>query len=310
MSSEAPSDTGHQIRAMQFAGAPKSGTAGTYAGIAQVGAFLWDSVHGVMFQNEGTMASPYWMPSNLDSPGMFGVFGDWRDGVGMPIADTSGGLKVPGSGVRIFGQGSADTDSGAVPQTAGEGGIKVRLTTTNEVAHLVALGMDAGVMQPDQHSMLVVEAIITHISAITDRAAFIGFIGLAADALDPPVTGATTVATLVQDDLAGLHFDSGYDDTDRLYGVHNKSNEAATQDLTVDGDTATDVPAAATSQRLRVEIDADGTMRCFADKVLIYTNAESLDVDEEVSPVLYLESNAVAIKSADVDWFASWAFRN
>lgn len=309
---ESPNPTpidGARLRPWQNAGPPTSGTSGTLAGIVQPGAFLWDTTNGVVFVNEGTSLSPYWTPAGLDQAPLFGVHVDWRDGAAMAISDTSGGLKVPGSGVRIFGQGTAEVDSGAVVQTAGEGGIECRLTTTNEAAHLVALGMDAGMMQPDQHQLLVVDVELSNVSALTDRAMFCGFAGLAADALDPIVTGATTVATLVQDDLAGIWFDTGLTDIDRFYGVHNKSNANATQDLTVDGDTSVNIAAAGTYQRLRVEIAADGDMLAFVDKVQVYSQAIALDIDEECSPVFYLEANAAAVKSADVRRFAAWAYR-
>ena len=301
--------TGSRIRPWTNAGAPSSGTSGTLAGVAEAGDMLWDKTNGVLFVNEGTQASPYWTPAGYDQAPLFGVHTDFRDQAGKAIADTNGEAIVPGSGLRVFGQGVAETDSGLVVQAAAEGGNVGRITTTNEDAHTIAIGMEAGVFQPDQHQLLVVDVELTQVAAITDRAMFVGFLGLAADALDPAVTGATTVATLVQDDLAGLWVDAGLTDGDRFFGVHNKSNEAATQDLTADGDTSTDLAAAGTYQRLRVEITAAGAMTAFVDKAQVYTDATALDADEECSPVVYLESLAAATKSADVRRFATWAYR-
>lgn len=262
------------------------------------------------FLDEGTGSVPYWTPINIGTGPIFGVETDFRDGVGVAVAGTTMSVTLAGSGVRVFGDGHADTDSGLVIQTAGEGGIEARMTTTNEAAHLLALGMDAGVMQPDQHDLLCIDVEFSNVSAITDRSMFVGFVGTAADALVAAVTGATTTATLVQDDLAGVFFDTSLTDADRWYGVHNKSNEAATQDLTADGDTSTNVPAAGTYQRIRVEISAAGTMSVYADKALIYTQASAVDVDEELTPVFYLESNAAAVKTADVRRFSAWAYRS
>lgn len=261
------------------------------------------------FVNEGTESVPYWTPTHIGTGPIWGVETDFRDGVGVAVGGTAMSVTLAGSGVRVFGQGHADTDSGLAIQAAGEGGITARMTTTNEAAHLLALGMDAGVMQPDQHGTLTVDVEFTNVSAITDRAMFVGFLGTAADALDPAVTGSTTTATLVQDDLAGVFFDTGLTDADRWYGVHNKSNEAATQDLTADGDTSTDCPAAGTYQRIRVEISPAGAMTVYADKSVIYTNSAALDADEECTPVFYLESNAAAVKTADVRRFSAWAYR-
>jgi len=262
-----------------------------------------------LFTNEGTQLSPYWTPAGFDQAPLFAVHTDFRDRAGKTVADAGAVAFLAGSGLRVFGQGIAETDSGLVVQAAGEGGAPARLTTTNEVAHTAAIGMAAGVFQPDQHQLLAIDAELSNVAAITERAMFIGFLGLAADALDPAVTGATTIATLVQDDLAGLWFDTGLTDGDRLFGVHNKSNAAATQDLAVDGDTSVDIAAAGTFQRLRVEINAAGDMVAFVDQAQVCSRAAALDDDEECSPVLYLESNAASTKSIDIRRFATWAYR-
>lgn len=301
---------GGRLRPWQYAGAPSSGTSGTLAGIAEAGAVLWDTTNAVQFINEGTQASPYWTPTSFDQRALFGVWTDFRDQVGIAVADTAAEFIVPGSGLRIFGQGIAETDSGLVVQTAGEGGNVGRMTTTDEDAHTLAIGMEAGVMQPDQHQLLVVDCEVAHVSAITLRAAFCGFLGTAADALDPAVTGATVTATLVQDDLAGLFFDVGFTDADRWYAVHNKSDAAASQTVnTGSRDTGVDVPAAGTFQRLRVEISASGGMTAFIDKAQVFSLAAALDADEECSPVFYIESTSAAVKSVDVRRFATWAYR-
>lgn len=299
-----------RLRPWQNAGPPSSGTSGTLAGIAEAGAVLWDTTNAVVFVNEGTRVSPYWTPQSFDQRALWGVWTDFRDQAGKAVADTAAEAIVPGSGLRIFGQGIAETDSGLVVQTAGEGGNLGRMTTTDEDAHTIAIGMEAGVMQPDQHQLLVVDCSVTHVSAITLRSMFCGFIGTAADALDPAVTGSTTTATLVQDDLAGLFFDVGFTDGDRYFAVHNKSDEAASQSISTGSrDTGVDVAAAGTFQRLRVEINAGGDMVAFIDKTQVFSLADALDADEECSPVLYLESTSTATKSMDVRRFAAWAYR-
>lgn len=298
-----------RLRPWQNAGAPTSGTSGTLAGVAEAGAVLWDTTNAVQFVNEGTRTSPYWTPASFDQRALFGVWTDFRDQVGVAVAATTDEVIVPGSGLRIFGQGIAETDSGLVVQAAGEGGSVGRMTTTDEDGHTIAIGMEAGVMQPDQHQLLVVDAEVSHVSAITLRSMFLGFAGTAADALDPVVTGATTTATLVQDDLAGVFFDVGLTAASRLYGVHNKSDEAASQNLATDGDTGVNIAAAGTFTRLRVEINAGGDMLVFVDKAQVYSRTDALDADEECSPLLYLESTSAAVKSMDVKRFAAWAYR-
>ena len=308
----APRSTGIGVRPRTWAseGPPNSGTTGTRVNEAQPNDLLMDTDSQVLFINEGSLASPYWTPVTYNNPALFGVHSDFRDGVGKAVANTDAEAFLAGSGVRIFGQGIAENDSGAVVQAAGEGGQGLmRLTTTDEVAHVIAMGMAAGVMQPDQHKILVVDVILTHVSGITLRSMFLGFVGVAADALDPPVTGATVTITLVQNDVAGIMFDVGLSDSNGLMGCHNKGDANATQDLTGGRDTGVNIAAAATEQRLRVEIAANGDMRIFADKVEIFKTLIALDVDEECSPVLALESTSTATKSMDVRRFDAWAYR-
>lgn len=302
--------TGSRWRPWQYDGAPSSGTSGTLVNEAEAKALLIDTTNGVLFVNEGTRTSPYWTPTSFNQAPLWGVFSDFRSQVGIAVADTATEFIIPDSGLRVFGQGLAETDAGLVVQTAGEGGNVGRCTTTDEDGHVIAIGMEAGVMQPDQHQLLVVDCEVTQVSAITLRAMFCGFIGTAADALDPPVTGSTVTATLVQDDLAGLHFDVGYTATSRYYAVHNKSDEAASQTVnTGSRDTGVDVSTAGTYQRLRVEINATGGMTAFINKAQVFSLATALDADEEVSPVLALESTSAAVKSMDVKRFAAWAYR-
>lgn len=301
--------TGSRLRARQFAGAPSSGTTGTLAGVAEAGAVLYDTVHGVMFINENTKASPYWTPIDMKSYGMFGVWEDFRDNAGVAVAGLVMGVHIPGSGLRVFGDGAADNDSGLVTLTAGEGGIAADMTTTDEAAHLLAVGMPAGVMQPDEHSLLVVEAEFTMETALTARRVALGFIGTAIDALVAPFTGATTVATLVQDDLALMMMDAGLTDADGIFAIHNALDAAATQDLTADGDLSATIAAVGTYQRWRVEIDVAGTMRCFINKAQVYIKASASAPAEELSPVLYVEALGAAIKKLTLRRFATWAMR-
>lgn len=298
-------------------GPPKSGTSGTGVGYATKGTLLIDGTNGVTFINEGTSASPYWTPCPYDQPKLWGVNTDFRSQTGEPVADTDA-EAILSSGLRVYGQGLAETDSGLVVQTAAEGGNVARITTTDEDAHTIAIGMEDVVMQPDQHSLLVIDVEFTNVSAITARAIFCGFIGAAADALDPVVTGATTTATLVLDDLAGLFMDAGFTDADGIMAVSEKSNTAGTQTGLTNVGT---MPAAGTYTRLRVECDSTGSCRGFQDKVDLglipgatganthSASEDALDADEEVSPVFYLESQAAATKSIDVRRFATWAYR-
>lgn len=291
-------------------GMPLSGTSGTGAG-DEANNQYYDTTNDVLYVNEGTVASPYWSPASYQQSGLLGTFTDFRDGVGKAVANTDATATIPGSGVRVFGQGIAEDDSGLTVAYA-EGGAVASLATTNEAAHTAALSIFGStlVWQPDVNGAMVIDALVSNSAAITNRALFCGFLGTAADALDPAVTGSGTTLTLVQDDLAGLFFDSGLTDADRLYAPHNKSNEAATIETDATGvDTETDIAAAGTYQRLRVQISEAGAMTCFVNKTQVTSIAASLDADEEVVPVLYIEANTTAVTTLLVKHFAAFTSR-
>lgn len=290
--------------------APLSGTSGTPKG-APLGSLYFHTTSGVTYVNENTAASPYWTPISYAQPGLRGYYEDFRSGVGKALADTAATV-ILASGVRVHGQGIAETDSGLTVSQVAEVGPVGALVTTNEAAHVAAIGIGDTALpfQPDTHGPLVIDVDFTHNTAITDRATFCGFIGAAADALDPVVTGSTTTLTLVLDDLAGLFQDSGLTDADGIFAPHNKSNEAATLATTATGvDCSSTIAAAATYQRWRVEISAAGVMTCFINKTQVTRIAASLDADEEVVPSFHIVSNAAAVKQADLKRIAMWGYR-
>lgn len=49
-------------RLWNYAGAPTSGTSGTFAGMAQPGDLLIDETNGIVYKNTNTKASPTWIP--------------------------------------------------------------------------------------------------------------------------------------------------------------------------------------------------------------------------------------------------------
>ena len=75
-------------------------------------------------------------------------------------------------------------------------------------------------------------------------------------------------------------------------------------------DTGTAVAVAGTYQRLRVEVDADGVMRTFIDKVLESTSAAAaVDVDEELNPQLYIETSTAGAMVLDLRHFYTYGKR-
>jgi len=277
-----------------------------------------DVTSNVLYTNEGTETATYWTPVSFHQPKLFGVFDDFRGlAAGKAIADTAAALTLA-SGLRVFGQGmEVNGDSGLIAGAGVEGQSALGvLHVTDEVSHLSAIGTDAGIMQPDQHKMLVVDVEFADVADILTSSVFLGFIGTAANALDPVVTGATTVATFILDDLAGMYSDSSMTDANGIFGVSEKSNTAGTQTgLTAIADRV----AAGTYQRWRVEVDESGTARAFVNKALVGTipgttaadthsaTENALDANEEVSPVFYIENSTTTTRTANLKRFAAWA---
>ena len=291
-------------------GSPTSGTDGTGAQIVGPFSTYTNVSTGIVYTNEGTKASPYWTPQSFDQPNLIGFREDFRGGAVKAIADTT--ASANGANARVFGQGIAETDSGCIQGTTVEGSQVGQLTTTNEAAHIAAIGIGSSTVawQPDTHGTLVIDTLMTP-AAITAMSFFVGFLGTAADALDPPVTGSSTTLTLVQDDLCGMVMDAGLTDSDGLFAPYNKSNAAATIATSATAVDLSTTVAAGTYQRFRVEIASDGDARFFVDKAQVGSEISiALDVDEEVTPVLLVRSTTTATKTLNIKHVAAWSNRS
>lgn len=314
--------TGGSIRTPDvytLSGPPVSGLSRGVPGPGKVdaGGLLLDTVNGNLYVNEGTLAAPYFTPVSYDQPGLIGwTLGKRGVGPVPALADTSASYVLPSSGIRLFGQGKEQgTDTGIATGAAYEGGVLSTLHVTNEDQHLTALGTAAGIFQPDTHGTMAVDVEFTDVADILTSAVYLGFIGTAADALDPVVTGATTTGTLVLDDLAGMFADSNFTDVNGIMMVSEKSNLAGTKT----GLTAVaDRPAAGTYSRWRVEVDSSGYAICFFNKAEVgviegatgagahASTTSSLDADEEVSPVFYVQNRTTTTRTASIKTFDTW----
>lgn len=293
---------------------PFSGPSGTLAGQVEPGGIAKDVTNGILYQNEGTKVSPYWTPVNYEQEGLLAFHSDnWRDQVGKALANTDASTMLA-NGLRIFGQGiEVNGDTGLTIATS-EGGNLATLQATNEQEHLAAIGLDAGVFQPDQHgACLVVDAEFNVLTDLVNKTMDIGFVGLAADDLDPPITSTTLTMTNVQVDLALLHMDDDLTDSAGLFLDWNRNNNNATLLTSATGvDTGTDIAAVGTFARYRVELQRTGTvvkMVAFKDKVQIGSIADAFDEDEECSPVLLIKAAETAVEAIAIKHFATWALR-
>lgn len=303
-----------QVTSWEVTGTPFSGTSGTLTGQCEPGGIVKDITNGILYQNEGTKASPYYTPVSYDQEGLLAFTSQgWVDQTGVAHVSTAASTQLA-NGLRIFGQGiEVNGDTGLIV-ASGEGGNLATLTVTDEASHLAVIGTDAGVFQPDQHgACIVVDAEFNVLTDLLTKTVGIGFVGTAADALDPPVTSTTLTCTLVQDDQALLIMDAALTDATGLMQVHNKSDAAATILTSATGvDTGVDIAAVGTYGRYRVELQRTTTvvkMVSFKDKVQIGSIANALDEDEECSPVLFIGAGTTSVEAIAVKHFAAWGLR-
>ncbi len=301
-------------------GFPKSGTADQTldrAGSAlPKGSILIDKNSGCVFQNEGDENGSYWTPVSKQQHGLYGFYTDFRDGVGKAVADTAATATVAGSGLRIHGSSIADTDAGLTIAQSVNGAIASLITgNENPDAAVLSFGSDTNpLFQPSLSQVIVMDVNVAQSSAITNRSFFAGFLGSAADAIAAPITGSGTTisfANTYSDEIHGICFSTGLTDADGLFCVHDKANANASIATTATGvDPSLTKAAADVYERFRVEIDADGAVRMFKDKVQIATFAAATAAPTTaLHPVIVQNTLTTANATALLKHFSAWGAR-
>lgn len=293
---------------------PKSGTAGTGVDTAPKGSIYTDTTRGTTWVNEGTKAAPYWSPTNADQPGLYSIHAP--NFVASDIsaeADSNTSVVLAPHGWTLLGDGLHENDSGALLAAASVQGVPGPLRLSSSAAaqgDLCALSTpivsSEGIYQLDDNDMAVIDVVLSNFSAITARVIYVGFSGLAIAGQTDVVTGATTITTLVEDDLIGLYMASTASDPNRIIAAHNTSNGAVNQDYSAITalNTGVDMAAAGTAQRLRVEVDADGAFRMFIDKALVFTQvAATMLVTQELNALVYVSPTTTT--QAELDIFSA-----
>ncbi len=290
-------------------GFPASGPTGAGAGDAPAGSVYTDTTRGTLWVNVGSLASPYWVPRSFDQDGLFAINApDFLGSDGKALADVATSVVLAPSGFTVLGDGVHEGDSGAVVQAAAENiPPPIRLTTSDAIGDLAALCTPivaaAGIYQPDANGMAIMDVLLTNVTDLLDRIVYVGFSGLAPAGQTDVVTAAGTVTTNVEPDLAGLYMDSTATDADRIIAAHNAGGATASVDyaVTTELNTGVDMAAAATAQRLRVEIDGDGGFRMFIAKAQVLSKvAATLDVDEELNALVYVSPTTTSVSELDV----------
>lgn len=311
------------VRVISGAGFPKSGTSaagatGFLSGFCPLrGSIYIDTNTGVAFVNEANSSSAvYWTPVDFEQRGLMAYTDDFRNGAGKAVSDTATTATLVRSGVRIHGQGIDETDSGFTVAMSSAGAIG-SLITTDEVAHTAVLSVGAGttpMLKANVNGTAVMDANITNSSANTLRSVFFGLCASAADALDPILTySGTTIsfANTIADEIAGLTASvSLTDNYATWFAPHDKANTNASIETTATGVNTGVAPAAAgTYQRLRLELDADGTVRMFIDKTMVANFSAAITASTAVHPVIQIISTSTATKTLLVKRYSVWGVK-
>src|SRR6186713_1481696 len=125
-------------------GVPVNGTTGKY--IAGKGCLYTDILTGVPYYNSGTKLVPAWTATST-----FGALAnawsmDPRNGESVPVADNQPSVTLA-SGIRAFGNGIADNDSGIVVSITPEGSIATMIASAN-AGETIAAGVGNNTSQP------------------------------------------------------------------------------------------------------------------------------------------------------------------
>ena len=144
--------------------------------------------------------------------------------------------------------------------------------------------------------LLIGEARIKSVTAITIRAYFIGFTDVVpSGTLENPIEMSGTTLTSTADDAVGFMYDT--DSTnDTWYGVGVKAGADA-----VPVNTGVAPAAAGTYQTLRVEVNADGNARFFIDGKYEGSVSSAVTASTALCFIVMMETRSAATKVLDTD---------
>ena len=291
-----------------LAGAPISTTG---IGVAGKGCLLTNTLNGDLYINRGTALVPSW--GLVTSALAFDVlsFGtNFSDGLGTPLADVFPSITLPGSGVRIFGNGLAAVDSGVTVAIGPDGPIAT-MQVSSPVGSTIALGAGLSgslVFKPSVNGPFSVTAVVSMVTNLLNRKFFLGFVGAAPDGLLIPAAAAAANINIAQPNMAGILMDSAAIDGTGLYTPSNKLNATPVVLGSLIA-TQNDFPAAGTYTSLTVAVDIDGTVILSQDGVPFKTLPQALDPATAFAPVLMLSNGSVGTKQMNVKFFLTLGSR-
>ena len=240
--------------------------------------------------------------------GKISIFEDFLAGEDI-VAATAVGRAFGGSGLRVIGQGSEDTDSGiTVGESDGLNGVGI-LTTTNEDAHSIGLTtgkvFDVGKMAPINIECRV------QFPDLDTKAFYFGLTDVNGDTAileGENLVAASGTLTLSASDLCGFLIDAEATDDEDWIMVYNggtTSGETTIANIDADNDAV-----AGEWDVLRLEVSINGTARWYVNGVLKQTVTGAVSTSTDLAVLAMIEARSAAIEYAWIDYIAIEANRD
>ena len=240
--------------------------------------------------------------------GRIKIFEDFLAGEDI-VAETAASRSFGSSGLRVIGQGIAETDSGiTVGESDGLNGVGI-LTTTNEDAHSCGLTtgkiFDVGKMAPIniecrvQFPDLDTKAFYFGLTDVNDDTTILEGNNLVA---------ASGTLTLSASDLCGFLIDAEATDDEDWIMVYNGGT--TTGETTIASIDADNDAVAGEWDILRLEIAINGTARWYVNGVLKQTVTGAVSTSTDLAVMALIETRAASIEYAWIDYIAIEANRD
>ena len=240
--------------------------------------------------------------------GRIKIFEDFLAGEDI-VAETAASRSFGSSGLRVIGQGIAETDSGiTVGESDGLNGVGI-LTTTNEDAHSCGLTtgkiFDVGKMAPIniecrvQFPDLDTKAFYFGLTDVNDDTTILEGNNLVA---------ASGTLTLSASDLCGFLIDAEATDDEDWIMVYNGGT--TTGETTIANIDADEDAVAGEYDILRLEVAPNGTARWFINGALKQTVEGAVSTTTDLAVLAMIETRAASNEYAWIDYIAIEANRD
>lgn len=240
--------------------------------------------------------------------GRVDIFEDFLGGEDI-VANTAATRSYGGSGLRVLGQGIAETDSGIVAgETDANNGVGI-LTTTNEADHSCGVATSQSFVV-GKMGTIVAECRVQFPDLDTKEFYF----GLSDENEDAEnlqgstIHGETTTITLSASNLCGFLLSAELTDDEDWHMVYNGGTTTGETDSTnIDADVDA---VAAEYDILRIEVAPNGTARWYINGVLKQTKTGAVSTTAELCVIAMVEAKTAAIEYAWIDYIAIEANRD